>query len=534
MDFIKHKQNKLKLTLIDYKLENMWQSHLLINQLRQQLYKFFPKGLYDPQDLEHQVLFRLTTFDPEYITDNTISDIVEEQYFIMQHRLNNSRYDLEYIFRGISGKYHDLNVNQRLTLHNINNQIIAKNDHCTFEIDFKVLQDEKIISLFTNDLHYIHKDRQRGDTFALYFKGDDIPWAIETTEPSIISKEYKRNTLLAHGIDPNKAIELTRFYTLPGAPLNAISLMDRLVSEYYKPKGIEALFTTTMPMYSKTKGSTIAGGINKPLLVKDLQHKFIPQTIHNKTYYQHVISSSDFENSKGEFITTHPKFPTMMVVEVYKCINKPSLPPIQALIENPSKVIYIKNREVKIEKEIKFQILDINTILSKLSQMKNIHFLKTVYIRDIIFGTANNHKIRLRTENDFSTHALVEAIYKYRINDEKHIKTEVEDIIYRGENIDDAICEIQKQGDFKEENSYEKMRVIFHHDKTEITIDIYPYGVWMEIEGIPEDIWSISSSLGFTKNDAILLNADELYLEWNKKLGLREFYDVRFGLNGKK
>ncbi len=66
---LKSQQNKLKINLIDYELDRMWQTHPLINQLRERLKPLLPSGLYDPQDLEHQVLFRLTTFDPKEITD---------------------------------------------------------------------------------------------------------------------------------------------------------------------------------------------------------------------------------------------------------------------------------------------------------------------------------------------------------------------------------------------------------------------------------------------------------------------------------
>jgi len=54
---LQKQQNKLKINLIDYDLDKMWQAHPLINQLRGRLPSFLPKGLYDPQDLEHQVYY---------------------------------------------------------------------------------------------------------------------------------------------------------------------------------------------------------------------------------------------------------------------------------------------------------------------------------------------------------------------------------------------------------------------------------------------------------------------------------------------
>lgn len=529
---LKSQQNKLKINLIDYDLNEMWQAHPLINQLRTRLRPFLPKGIYDPQDLEHQVLFRLTTFDPKDITDEIIQFVTEEQFLIVQDRLNKLNFDLESIFRGLSGKHPDLNINDRLELCKEGNKLVAKNDSCSFVAEFKTVQDDNIVSLFTNELHYIHQGRPKGETFAFYFAGDNIPWAIETTEPSVISKDYKRDALLANGVDPNKAIELTRFYTLPGAPLNAISLMDGLISRYYELKGIEALFTTTMPMYSKTKSATIAGGINKPLLVKDLRHKFIPEKIQGKICYRHTTTIPE-QQKEIDFITTHPNFPTMLVVEVYKLIGEPKLKPLK-ILEDGKKVIYVKQRDIKIEKEIKFPVKDVNAVLKKINKEDIAKFSRTEYVRDIIYGSVgDNRKIRLRLENNFEN-LLVEAIYKHKIDYADSIKAEVEEIIYKGDQIKDALSVIKQQGDFNEENSYEKIRAVYLGDKIEIVLDIYPYGVWLEIEGDLEKIWEAAGKLGYKKEDGIILNTDELYLEWNKKQGLKEFWDVRFGLTGEK
>jgi adenylate cyclase class IV len=527
---LEDQQKNLRISLIDYDLESMWRAHPLIAQLRERIEPLLPKGLYDAQDLEHQVLFRLTTFDPKDITDEIIQHIVEEQYCIVNDRLSKLDFDLEYLFRGLSGKHRDLNVHNRLELSRSGDKLTAKNQHHAFNVDFRVVHDEHIISLFTNELHYIHRDRPKGEVFGFYFSGDDIPWAIETTEPSVISKTYKREALLANGIDPNKAVELTRFYTLPGAPTNAISLMDGLVSKYYKAKGIEALFTTTMPMYSKTKSSTIAGGINKVLLVKDLRHKFVPEKINNVLCYRHVTTVPE-NRKEAEYIQTHPNFPTMLVVEVYKLINEPSLQPLEVL-RDEKKVIYVRQRESKTEKEVKFLSKDIAATLAAVRGVAQ--FSHVEYLRDVIYGTeSDKKKIRLRVRDNFERTSL-EAMYKYKIAADKGIKMEIEEILYKGERKEDALLAIARQGAFKEENSYEKIRAVHQCEDAEITLDIYPYGVWVEIEGEPERIWELAERLGYKKSDGITENADELYLEWNKKWGLKELWDVRFGLTGEK
>lgn len=526
---LRRQQQRLQLNLINYDLDEMWNAHPLIDRLRERIKPLFPEGQYDPQDLEHQVLFRLTTYHPDTITDELIARVIDEQYAIVEDRLSHITVDRSHLFRGLSGKYHDLNINHRLELCWEGQKLVAKNQHRSFAVDFRVVHDHQVVSLFTNELHYIHQDRPKGETFAFYFSGDDIPWAIETTEPSVISKQYKRDALLAQGIDPNKAVELTRFYTLPGAPTNAISLMDGLVARYYQAKGIEALFTTTMPMYSKTKSTTISGGLNRPLLVKDLLHKFVPETINGKTCYRHVTTVPDHQR-ETEVITTHPSFPMMYVVEVFRVIGALGSKPLSQL-EDSKKVIYVRQRKPHIEKEVKFPVMDVSTVLSHLRSITK--YSGTSYIRDIIFGTEGSEKrLRLRIEDD-TDRCQVEVSFKNKIATEDGVKVELEELIYRGDSVEAARRAIAAQGAFTEQNSYEKMRMHFAADGAELTLDLYPYGVWLEIEAEPDLIWPLAKKLGFKKEDAIDANADELFLTWCKKHTFKEYWDVRFGFTGK-
>jgi adenylate cyclase class IV len=118
---------------------------------------------------------------------------------------------------------------------------------------------------------------------------------------------------------------------------------------------------------------------------------------------------------------------------------------------------------------------------------------------------------------------------------ENGVKKEIEETLYKGSSCEDASKIISAQGEFVEENSYEKTRVIFAgpHD-TEITLDIYPYGAWIEIEGSSSLIHEVAKRLGFNQKDYIETGADDLYLAWIKKHNLPEMWDVRFGLVGNK
>lgn len=529
-------QKSLKLSLIDYDLDKMWLAHPLIGQLREKIVKFLPQGLHDPQDLEHQTLFRLTTFDPKNITDQVVKDVIDEQRLIIEDRLKNPKFDLEYLFRGLTAKSNDLNIGRRLQMtRNDNGQIFATSENgIVLEVLFKKVEEEEIIKLFTNDLHYIHEGRTRGETFGLYFAYDKLPWAIETTESSVLAKEYKRKALLAHGIDPNKAMELTRLYTLPGSPRNAISILDGLIRDYYLSKDLEAIYTTVMPMYSKTKGATISGGMDKVLLVKDLRHKFVAVQIGEKTCYRQATTAFITNNQIDDYLMSHKNFPLMLVVEVFSYLKKPTIEPLP-IIKDGKKVIYVPlaDREDSslhkkdIEVETKFLIDDISATLGKLANAAC--YKGCEYIRDTIYNL-DDARLRLRVKNSFEKKEI-EAMFKHRVGGSDSLKIEIEELVYKGDKLEEAMKKIKSLGKFVEYNSYEKIRLNYEISEphSHVTLDIYPYGAWLEIEGNEIAIWKNAEKLDFKKEKSTGKNADELYEEWCRKNKVDILWDIRFG-----
>lgn len=185
------------------------------------------------------------------------------------------------------------------------------------------------------------------------------------------------------------------------------------------------------------------------------------------------------------------------------------------------------------EEEIKLPVQDIPAMLAEIRTIAK--YVRTEYLRDVIYGVPDDKKkIRLRIQDNFEFR-LVDATHKYRMTIEEGIKKEIEETLYKGNSCEDALKIISSQGEFVEENSYEKTRVIFSgpHD-TEITLDIYPYGTWIEIEGKSSKIHDVAKRLGFAQKDYIETGADDLYLAWMKKYNLPEMWDVRFGLGGSK
>jgi adenylate cyclase class IV len=523
---LEREQNKLHLDLINYNLDEEWQSHVLISKIRKSLYDKMPQGNFDPQDLEHQVLFRLTTFSPDEINDELINTVINEQRLVIENRLKDVD-DLSYLFRGLSGRSRDLNINHRLELKREGERLYATSDDCIFEIEFKKITDDKLINLFTEKLHYIHSSRHHGDAFGLFFRGDSVPWGIETVEPSITAKQYKRDALLAHGIDPNKAVEITRLYLLPGSPKNAISIIDGLVAKHYKSLGVEAMYTTTMPTYAKTRGATTSGGMNRVLLVKELSHKFYKERINGVICYIHSVNGCD---DKTDVLKSHNLFPTLLTVETYMRLNQSHvISPLKVLDD---KTIYINEarRNNSVSFEAKFIVNNLSELLPTIVDIGT--YINTRYIYDTFWGFDEYPKLRLRKLLDNGSFSY-EVSRKYRISEESHIRTTVNDTLYKGLSLDNATSEIKIQNvKYKKENSYEKIRIEYIIDSTEVRVEIYPFGCFIELEGDKNKIWGVARKLGYSKSDSITKHADDTYLRWNKKMGLKELWNVKFGLEG--
>jgi adenylate cyclase class 2 len=195
---------------------------------------------------------------------------------------------------------------------------------------------------------------------------------------------------------------------------------------------------------------------------------------------------------------------------------------------------YVMQRDGSVvEEEVKIAVDDVPEMLAKIRSVAA--YVRTEYLRDVIYGLpAEKKKIRLRIQDNFEYRA-VEATHKYRLNVEGGVKREVEETVYKGNSCDEAVAAITSQGAFVEENSYEKTRVVFAGPRdTMLTLDIYPYGVWLEIEGNPAAIHAVAKQLGYTQKDYLTDSADDLYLAWIREHSLPEMWDVRFGLCGKR
>jgi len=256
--------------------------------LHQKITANLPEGHYDPYDLERQVLYRITTYNPKKIKECLVKNTIAEQFAITQQRLSMFPYDLKYVFRGRYGKFLDLCEERRLALFEENGHIYGRGKYISFEVILKRIEDDGIISLFTNDLHINLKQVPEREVFGLFFVSDPIPWA-----------------LIVVGVGENIQ---EHFYTLPGAPENTHEILSSSVQKYLKFK----------------KGDV---NIHEPHAEKmascDLSIKykyvFVPEIIKGKKCFRH--NTRPVVKNKESYIVTHPDFPLSFLRLLYKCFQ---------------------------------------------------------------------------------------------------------------------------------------------------------------------------------------------------------------------
>lgn len=255
-------------------LENIWLEDPRIQKAREIISPLLGNG-YDTQDLEHQVLFRMTTYS-EKEAFARIPEIVKEQEFITKERMKNSRVNLKELFCFGSKRKDDW----VMEWDDHKQGLYAVNGKRKKEIIFReiTLKEEKFLyKNIIESYHYIHCDRcdeNKGLMFACFLRGNKLPFAIQEVEPCSISRNYKKAVLLLLDINYHTTVEITRLYSVPNTPKNLISIVDKLVARALRDKGYEWMMTAVMPNFAKTKSSTIAGGMNCPIVAKHLEFEF--------------------------------------------------------------------------------------------------------------------------------------------------------------------------------------------------------------------------------------------------------------------
>jgi hypothetical protein len=316
--------------------------------------------LCDDRDLKYQTLFRLTTHDVAEIFENgkelqdhllatgafrnwrnilrvgreqtddlvlnqdLVREAAAEQAKIIQARLKQSALPLESILTpaGMFAEQGWFIQKKNGTVQAIREGGISYADGIV-NLEFREV-DTELAEQFHGDLHYIHTPRAE-KAFGMFVEGEELPFSVLSLQK--VDRNYKKNALLYQGYDPERCYDLTRLYSRPGTPGNASSTMFTLTFNYLRSEtDTQAVLSAFMPSYA-TGISMTSSKMDRPVLVKPLQHRFGPAGEHDgQVLYENMtkrrLGGVGLEN------VIYSKVPLLPVVELMCPIQDPRFTPV--------------------------------------------------------------------------------------------------------------------------------------------------------------------------------------------------------------
>ena len=179
----------------------------------------------------------------------------------------------------------------------------------------------------------------------------------------------------------------------------------------------------------------------------------------------------------------------------------------------------------KMETEVKFYVVEINSIRERICQLgavsqgrffeKNLRF----EYADKSFK-ANKTVLRLRQDNK------AKLTFKSKPLDSDNQFKKLEELEVEVSDFETMNRILQVLG-FHCEQIYEKWRETLVLNQTQFCLDSMPYGDFLEIEGPEENIKDFASQLGLQWNQRIILNYIEIFDILKENLNLN-FNDISF------
>lgn len=316
--------------------------------------------LCDDRDLKYQTLFRLTTYDAaeifengkevedhllaigafrnwrnllrvdQEVTDGLVlnQDLVRqaaaEQAEIIQRRLAQSSLPLEEILvpTGMFAEQGWFIQKKNGDVQAIREGGLSYADGLV-NLSFREV-DTELAEQIHGDLHYIHTPRAE-KAFGMFIEGEELPFSVLSLQK--VDRDYKKNALLYQGYDPDKCYDLTRLYSRPGTPGNASSTMFTLTFNYLRNEtDTQAVLSAFMPSYA-TGISMTSSKMDRPVLVKPLQHRFAPVGEQDGTVLYENMTKRRL-GSVGLGNVVYSKVPLLPVVELMCPIQAPRFTPV--------------------------------------------------------------------------------------------------------------------------------------------------------------------------------------------------------------
>jgi len=183
-------------------------------------------------------------------------------------------------------------------------------------------------------------------------------------------------------------------------------------------------------------------------------------------------------------------------------------------------------RAVPVELEIKFLFnpTRASLIRKKILKIKNISYEGRFYEKITMLDNAdqamNKEDARLRVKEikneQNSRDTRIEFSYKRRLQATGGIKKEEEIEISFVADADSFLKILNKMG-YEVTTSYERYREIYILKESKITLDEFPFGYILEIEGEEKEIKKICRLLNLKISDSYALSCDDVYVDLCKR-----------------
>lgn len=174
------------------------------------------------------------------------------------------------------------------------------------------------------------------------------------------------------------------------------------------------------------------------------------------------------------------------------------------------------------EIELKFEIKDYQELIQKLLKLAKLH--SSAYERTIMYDEnkklfEKDARLRLRRKIDLKTNQEeTEISYKKpKTREGIKIEEEYETSVSNFDEIENILANIG----FTKVSSYERIRDTFKKDSMKITIDSFPFGDYLEVEGEMQEIQEIAQELGFDMEKNITKSCDDIYNDICKSKGIQ-------------
>jgi len=184
-----------------------------------------------------------------------------------------------------------------------------------------------------------------------------------------------------------------------------------------------------------------------------------------------------------------------------------------------------------IEKEIKFLFSreEIKSVISKLSDEKGERVYEKTTMIDNKESSMQIEDARLRVrEIKKEDQKILEFSYKRRIPHEGGVVKKEEEIEVAFHTDPALFMTILEKMGFVPVSSYERFRTTYVIYNTKTTLDEFPFGWILEIEGEEDNIDKVIKKLGLKKGNSTLESCDDVYDRLCKESGSTPKKDILF------